>query len=464
MRTTVFARRALALAVVLAAAACGEPAGVDDGEGEPPTIVVLSPTHMPQGDRMLVGRMHVRAHCGEGPRCASLSAYVNDALVARGVDSVNVLVPLAKWEDTVRVRFEAKGRDGSSAGTELRRFLIEPSPLWTELFTTPGPIRDAAPDRAVYALYNQDQLRLRKIATGEDISLLHSETNVPNGYAWLTPVGVIVDLGGTSYPYKEAGIFEIGGSEARADPGSNAAARSRWAAWNDTRHIYRDDVMIPALAHSSHLAGSYDLAADGTIAYEGYADTTRFFDGPVQIFLFRPGGGPDLQVTFDTLTTPINPQTDGTLVAYTRRLAVPDGRSYELVLITPGGGETVLAGPITATTPYESPFRYDVEAGWVVFSIDAAREAGLLARAPSGEVRALGVPGSRGTLLALGPAAQVVVASEGRWYHAASPTARAVDFGASTHPAAGDDRGAAFRWYGGKLHVIFGTSLFRIDL
>jgi len=100
VRTTVSARRVLGLAVVLAAAACGEPAGVDDLEGEPPTIVVLSPTHMPQGDRMLVGRMHVRAHCGEGPRCSSLSAYVNDALVARGADSVNVLVPLAHWKDT----------------------------------------------------------------------------------------------------------------------------------------------------------------------------------------------------------------------------------------------------------------------------------------------------------------------------------------------------------------------------
>jgi len=461
----------LAIALAFAAAACDQPAAVPPPGGPPagaisatPRVQIIQPVPPLEGSRLLAGRARVQARC-EVTRdpCILLEAFIGNTRVASGASQIDASVSLAGVTgDSVRFRLVATSSRGQKTIVETATFEVEPSPQWTELYTVPGYIQDAAPDRVIYSLLSHsDAVFLRDVATGID-QFLHLESN--DAYGLLFPGGAIVWYENVMET-KPRGIREFGGSNARDSGGGEMATRGRWAAWTNYMQLRRDDVLAPHVTNGDKPlveweaeGNRYDLAEDGTVVYTGYVSYLEEKSDPYYYSitfmdpqLFRLEEGPDTQLTFDSTTVPMAPRTDGTNLVFTRRASQPGRSTYELVLRTPAG-EVTLAGPLVASS---LPFDYRAEAGWVVYTLPGASGTRQIwARSPSGNVTQVTAPGASSYLPVVGPDAQIVLYSGGRLYLAAKPDAPLVDIGGS---------GCWPKWFDDKLYCEAVTSFFRID-
>jgi hypothetical protein len=418
--------------------------------------------------RMLTTRVRLQARCTAPPECVSITAFVGQTEVARGTSSVlDTVVSLAAvGRDTVRFRFEAVNRHGTRTTAQTVRFDLQTSPYWSEVLAVPLFLVDVDQDRVLYTMTapsGLQQLRLLDRRTGADSLLADNEKWFELPGARLIPSGhVMVDRA-------TGELREYGGSNARApgghgfeSAGFQVTIRGRWLTWIDPGGIiHRDDVLAPRLTRTpqprlfSPGQSGEDIGADGSVAYLALPEGSPE-DGSVarQLFLLRPSGVAE-QVTSDPGVMPLRPQTDGTNSVYAKHFHTRDGDRYRLMLHTPAGEEALTEDVVV------QPWDYDAEAGWVVFTLHHPYGAPtqVWARSPSGEVRQITQGATSSTLLAVGPDGQVLLHRGGRGYLARTPFSPLVDVGRGFAPGSA----LTIRWLDGKLHVFFGSTLYRIE-
>jgi hypothetical protein len=385
-----------------------------------------------------------------------VSVFVQGTLVAQGTDSVNAVVSLAAHADRrLRLSFAAANLSGGTTTAESAEFRVVSS-RWTEVakLTGPGFLLDAAPDRIVYV--TGDFVNVREVATGAERTVF-AESSAGSTTARLVPNGVLLSLNGGSR--KPNGMREVGGSGRSTGRGYAEAVSGRWVTWvtdEGLQRFHRDDVVARRFTTTTLEGGKgpagYDVGDDGTvvIALRPFAHLGGDLNEKTQLYRIGEAGAAE-QITFDTTAHSQTPKTDGTLLAYTRQTSTPAGSRYRLMLRTPAG-EAALARPDSVLS------RYEVSAGWVVFT--QPDDAGIIqvwARSPAGEVRRVTSWGTRSSLAGLGPAGQLVVENNGRWHFARTPGEALIDIGLVPE--------GQLRWFHGYdgTYLWTGSRLLRLD-
>jgi hypothetical protein len=432
------------------------------GPDVPPSLEIVHPDTMVGGHyRILTSRVRLKVECPAPPGCVSVTAFLGETAVARGTSALDTVVSLAGFPlDTARFRFEGVNRHGTVTTVRTALFDVETDPRWTEILTLPGTLKDVTADQVVYETgWYGRQLHLLNRRTGADTVLAEGEYYalpwvglIPSGYVVATPSAPHLDIPGS--------LREFGGSNVRASH-FGLWVRGRSVVWqNPDGAIHRDDVLAQRLTRTPNVlwAGlvgpsALDVAEDGTVAYTGHA---RGDDRNVEVYLFRPGGEAE-RITSTPDRLPTWPRTDGTNVIYTTQLryaGIPQQRDYQLMLHTPGG-KVALTPVLDQGIDFHA---YGVSNAWAVYGLtDHPSPRQVWARSPSGEVRRITPWAEGGRLVRMGPAGQVLLERNGdysRVYLAETPFSPLVEM-----PKRGE-----YRWIDGRLHVMIGSSLIRIDL
>jgi hypothetical protein len=433
-----------------------------------PRLEIVHPKAHEGHYRLLTSRVRLKVECPAPPGCVSITAFLGETPVAQGTSALDTVVSLAGFpHDTVSFRFEGVSRLGTTSTVRTSRFRVDTNPYWTEVLTVPGTLKDVDGDRVVYETgFHPRKLHLLNLRTGADSILVQgylSELPVPV----LIPGGVVLAFPTYLYPSPTPGeLRELGGSNVRGRH-IGFAVRGQWVTWVDSsRVLHRDDALAPRLTRTLNVLAwkytgrsEFHLAEDGTVAYAGLPQGYTEFPHDVhkvQIYLLRPGGEVE-QITSDPGILPSDPRTDGTNVVYTAQPRSAGGSEpwgYRLMLHTPGG-------KVPLTPLLKEPPAYSAAAnGWVVygFTDSSPDPEQVWARSPSGEVRRITSWAEGGRLYQLGPAGQIILERESdrRRFVAATPFSPLVELG--------EWNGLArYRWIEGRLHMLIGGSLIRID-
>jgi len=425
---------------------------VHDG---PLRIRVLSPLLGP-----VAGLVTVRAVCEDDSpgSCRSFQGFARvggtETLIGQANDAISATFSVANLTaDSMQFVFRATDPSGTRTTVETPQLWVMPGP-WTQVVAAPGLLIDASLDWALYtAIENSDFLKLLNVRTGEPRDL-YAESSVNyllNGS--VTAAGAIIDFGQPNIGIKRQGVQEWGGSNGGDSRATMPRAGGPMAAYLSflSATLHRDNVLTASLVHlDSMLVGDYDMADDGTIAFNG---RRRCCSGRSQLFSWS--GATVTQLTFDTAASAFGPRTDGSSFLFQQSTSTPAGFRYQLMYLGAGDPEPLtplLAAPI----PRDDT---KINNGWAAFRYpDASGLPHTWARTPAGEVHEVwpGAPAGS-SFLSLGPQGEVVFMSpDGMLYLSRSPHGTAVAIGRWNFV-----RG--LKWFGGKLHVVRRGGLYRYD-
>jgi hypothetical protein len=241
-----------------------------------------------------------------------------------------------------------------SAGAVLSPSGAAEVQTWSKVLSVEGRIVDVSADAVLYR--QGSEVRHLSMATGVD--RLVTSTAVGGGVTRLTPSGALVTEAAGAFPaarlrhWTPTASLDLGivVSDQQDEPGEldisgwPVATDGNWVAWSRQRNadgsggglLLRNVVTGAQRVVTSSLVAELDVAPDGTVAFVRSGH------------VFRDRAGVVVQVTPAGAGTGVHgPLTDGTAVMYGR--FVPSAADPEVglssLLVSSGGGETVLAGP-----------------------------------------------------------------------------------------------------------------------
>jgi hypothetical protein len=243
------------------------------------------------------------------------------------------------------------------------------------LATVPGLVWDRSGTRTLYVDTTSTTWAV-KIADGADGHVVtvpgaSGTTQFDTESGYLDPAGATFLVPTAAFPrgelmdWRDGVLSSLGGA-------SSFRAAGTWAAWDDPNHrnLARLDLLTGTTTAVEPSPGSYDVAADGTIAF---ASGNRVFLDRGGVATLLPG-----QSGFNAL-----PRTDGQLTVYSKLSGNANDASFAIA-INDGTGETVLT-PADLTTGGRG-WSYAVAGGQAAYlKRDSSQQMQVWRHGPSGE-------------------------------------------------------------------------------
>lgn len=377
---------------------------------------------------------------GDDPAgCVSLTATVNEKVVASGKGSISQAVDFSAYEGQ-SISLAITGFDAiGQRATVTRNIFVESSAHLSVRAEVTGPVWDVSNTRVLFVDVSGAPAALKvldtatgKLQTVEEAAELAGGRT---GYGFLTQTGAIyvrgkADEPGYSwvYEWRAGSVAELGKIAvftSNLDYRWSRVLRvaGNWAVFaSDIQRLWRRDLGIgQSTLVAEPVFTEYDVSSNGDVAYQLKDEFGRS--------IYRWRNGTALALTKDQpYDNPVNghPVTDGVNVVYVREQSPPVYR----IAAHDGSAETVLSTITLGMNVPRPDSGYAVAGGFVAYCVeDGVKALQIWRHSPAGEQQ-LTLFGSSSTIDAIGPDGTVLLTHAQKRYRAV-PGAALQEIGSS---------------------------------